>query len=96
MSDKLNNTYHSAVGSAKETLGKAIGNEQMAAGGAAEKAKAQTRSNVNQAKQQAQGLGDNVTGRMKSTVGAATGNRSMEAEGHMQSTAGDVRRAANK
>ncbi|KAF9575675.1 hypothetical protein EC968_002238 [Mortierella alpina] len=96
MSEKINNALHNAKGGIKESLGRGIGNEQMAAEGAAEKAQAQTRSNVNQAQQQARGAGDNLAGRAKATVGAATGNKSMEAEGHMQSASGDARRTFNK
>ncbi|CAO3567431.1 unnamed protein product [Mortierella alpina] len=96
MADKINNAFHNAKGGAKESLGRGIGNEQMAAEGAAEKAQAQTRSNVNHAQQQAHGAADNIAGRAKATVGAATGNKSMEAQGHMQNASGDARRAVNK
>ncbi|KAF9942352.1 hypothetical protein BGZ75_001648 [Mortierella antarctica] len=96
MAEKINNAFHSAKGGAKESLGRGLGNEQMAAEGAAEKAQAQTRSNVNQAQQQVHGTADNLAGRTKATVGAATGNKSMEAQGHMQSATGDARRAVNK
>ncbi|KAF9956103.1 hypothetical protein BGZ72_003040 [Mortierella alpina] len=96
MAEKISNAFHNAKGAAKESIGRGVGSEQMAAEGAAEKAQAQTRSNVNHAHQQAQGLGDNIAGRAKATVGAATGNKSMEAQGHMQSASGDARRAVNK
>ncbi|KAF9288292.1 hypothetical protein BGZ68_000496 [Mortierella alpina] len=96
MSEKINNALHNAKGAAKETLGRGIGNEQMAAEGAAEKAQAQTRSNVDRAGQQAHGLGDQAAGRAKATFGAATGDKSMEAKGHMQNVSGDARRAVNK
>ncbi|KAF8948245.1 hypothetical protein BGZ47_005879 [Haplosporangium gracile] len=103
MSEQINNAFHSVVGRSKESLGRVVGSEQMAAEGAAEKAKADTRSTAHSTLAQAernqghaQGIGDNVTGRVKATVGAATGNKSMEAQGHMQQATGDVRRAANR
>ncbi|KAF8928300.1 hypothetical protein EDD21DRAFT_360896 [Dissophora ornata] len=95
MTDKISNAFHSAVGGAKESLGKAIGSEQLAAQGAAERATAETRSAVSHAQQQTQGAVDNLAGHAKSTFGAATGNKSMEAEGHAQSAAGDIRKTVN-
>ncbi|GJJ75279.1 hypothetical protein EMPS_07637 [Entomortierella parvispora] len=100
---KFSDTISSAIGGAKETFGRAVGNEQLAAEGAAQKAQAQTHAANTAAQQQAQrtqqhaqGVADNVTGRVKSTVGAATGNTKMEAEGHMQSAAGSARRTVNQ
>ncbi|KAF9193015.1 hypothetical protein BGZ50_008009 [Haplosporangium sp. Z 11] len=96
MAEKINNTFHSALGNAKESFGKAVGNDQLAAEGATERAQAETRNAANKAGQQAYGAADNITGRIKSTVGAATGDHKMEAKGHLQGGAGDVRRAANQ
>ncbi|KAF9912523.1 hypothetical protein EC991_010610 [Linnemannia zychae] len=102
MADNIANTFHSIIGGAKETLGKAVGSEQLAAEGAAERAQAETRSATHAAQVQAektqghaQGVADNITGRIKSTVGAATGNTKLEAEGHVQQAAGDIRRTVN-
>ncbi|KAG0316443.1 hypothetical protein BGZ97_006857 [Linnemannia gamsii] len=103
MSEHISNAFHSFVGGAKESLGRVVGSEQLAADGAAEKARADTRSSTNAAQAQAQktrgqsqGVADNVTGRVKSTVGAATGNSNLEAEGHLQQATGDVRRTVNQ
>ncbi|ORZ23753.1 hypothetical protein BCR41DRAFT_420316 [Lobosporangium transversale] len=92
----ISDTFHSAVGSAKKGLGKAVGSEQLIAEGAAEKAKAETRAATGSAQQQAQGgVSDGIAGRAKSPVDAATGSTAAEAQCHMQETAGDVRRAVN-
>ncbi|KAI1315112.1 hypothetical protein EDD11_001302 [Mortierella claussenii] len=95
MSEKITNAFHSAVGGAKEGLGKTVGSDQMAAEGASQKAQADARANANSAQQQAHGFGDNIAGRTKATVGAATGDRSTEARGHAQQASGNIRNAVN-
>ncbi|KAF9112800.1 hypothetical protein BGX27_002801 [Mortierella sp. AM989] len=95
MSEKISNTFNSALGGAKESIGNAVGNENLAAQGATQKAEAETRSTTHKAQEQAQGVSDNITGRVKSTFGAATGNHKTEAEGHLQQAGGDIRRTLN-
>ncbi|KAG0261019.1 hypothetical protein BG011_001438 [Mortierella polycephala] len=96
MTDKINNAFQSALGNAKESVGKAVGSDQLSAEGAAQRAQAETRNAANTTGQQAYGAADNIAGRAKSAVGAATGNNKMEAQGHLQDGAGDVRRAVNQ
>ncbi|KAF9974357.1 hypothetical protein BGZ73_002243 [Actinomortierella ambigua] len=70
MADKLSNTVHSVMGGAKESIGKAIGNEQLAAKGASEKAKAHAAQAVNDAKTSAAKAQGNIAG----AVDGLTGN----------------------
>ncbi|KAF9333806.1 hypothetical protein BG006_003133 [Podila minutissima] len=44
MTDKISNTYHSAMGATKETLGKIVHNEHLMNSGKAERAQANARS----------------------------------------------------
>ncbi|KAG0036795.1 hypothetical protein BGZ82_003700 [Podila clonocystis] len=44
MADKITNTYHSAMGATKETLGKIVHNEHLVNSGKAERAQANARS----------------------------------------------------
>ncbi|KAF8925649.1 hypothetical protein CPC16_007992 [Podila verticillata] len=103
MSDKISNTLKSTLGGAKESLGKAVGSEQLMASGHAEKAQADARTVAQRAQQEqemagqrVQGAADEVTGRTKSTLGAAAGNTKMQVEGNLQETSGTARKTMNK
>ncbi|KAF9083531.1 hypothetical protein BGX23_011362 [Mortierella sp. AD031] len=93
MAEKVNNTLHSVIGGAKEPLGRAVGSEAQAQTRSAAHA---TQAQAQKTQQHAQGVTDDVTGRIKSTVGAATGNHKMEAEGRIQNASGNIRKAANQ
>ncbi|KAG0360066.1 hypothetical protein BG005_011581 [Podila minutissima] len=103
MAEKITNSFHSAMGATKETLGKAVGSEQLMASGHAEKAQADARAVAQHAKleadksyQRVQGAVDEATGRAKATMGAATGNTKMQAEGNLKETSGTARKAMNQ
>ncbi|KAG0089060.1 hypothetical protein BGZ93_005942 [Podila epicladia] len=103
MAEKISNTFHSAMGAAKESFGKAVGSEQLMASGHAEKAQADARTVAQHAKldadksaQRVHGTVDEATGRAKATMGAATGNTKMQVEGNLQETSGTARKAMNK
>ncbi|KAG0036794.1 hypothetical protein BGZ82_003699 [Podila clonocystis] len=103
MAEKISNSLHSAFGAAKESIGKAVGSEQLMASGHAEKAQAEARTVAQHAKQEqnktsqrVQGSVEEVTGRAKATMGAATGNTKMQVEGNLQETSGTARKAMNK
>ncbi|KAF9428346.1 hypothetical protein BGZ94_002687 [Podila epigama] len=99
----ISNNIHKVLGQAKESLGKAVGSEQLIASGHAEAAEAEARAahkhaedEANKAGERLKGTADEVSGRVKSTIGAATGNAKLQAEGNLQETAGQVRNAINK
>ncbi|GJJ76953.1 hypothetical protein EMPS_09312 [Entomortierella parvispora] len=92
MTDRLSNTYNSTMGGAKETVGRAVGNESLAGSGAAQKAEAQSKQSAQDAETHAKGLGHNIQGAAQKAVGGATNDRSMEARGHGNAALGDVER----
>ncbi|KAI9237001.1 MAG: hypothetical protein BYD32DRAFT_369099 [Podila humilis] len=98
MSDKISNTLKSTLGGAKESLGKAVGSEQLMASAQADARTVAQRAQQEQemAGQRVQGAADEVTGRTKSTLGAAAGNTKMQVEGNLQETSGTARKTMNK
>lgn len=92
MTDRLSNTYNSTVGGAKETVGRAVGNESLAGSGAAQKAEAQANQRAQEAQTKAKGVAHNIEGAAQKAVGGATNDHSLEARGHGNSALGDVQR----
>ncbi|KAG0315930.1 hypothetical protein BGZ99_007161 [Dissophora globulifera] len=92
MSNKMTGTYNEAVGSAKESLGRTVGNESLAAKGAAQNAEGHAQKTAATTQNKAKGVGNNIEGATQKAVGGATGNKSMEARGHANTALGDVQR----
>ncbi|KAK3839708.1 MAG: hypothetical protein J3R72DRAFT_525197 [Linnemannia gamsii] len=82
ISDKVSNTYNSTMGGAKQTLGETLGNTNLAASGAQQKAQADAAQKAADAKTHAEGLGHKAKGEVQQNVGSMTGNTGMEARGH--------------
>ncbi|KAF9109892.1 hypothetical protein BGX30_008204, partial [Mortierella sp. GBA39] len=57
MTDRISNTYNSTLGGAKQTIGETIGNTNLAASGAQQKAQADAAQRAADAKTNAEGLG---------------------------------------
>ncbi|KAF0448593.1 putative cruciform DNA binding protein [Gigaspora margarita] len=70
-------------GAVKETVGKALGNEQMQAEGTAKKLEGKTESDAakNSTKDQTRNKTNNVVGGAKETVGSAIGDEQLQAQG---------------
>ncbi|KAG0045340.1 hypothetical protein BGZ83_009431 [Gryganskiella cystojenkinii] len=92
MTDRLQNTANSYLGGAKQSLGNALGNPNLAAEGASQKAQAETAQRSADAKTHAEGLAHSIEGNIQKTVGSAIGNPTMEAEGHGNIARGAVKR----
>ncbi|KAF8935621.1 hypothetical protein CPC16_008679 [Podila verticillata] len=92
MTERLSNTANQYMGSAKETIGSAIGSENLAANGAAQRAQAEAAQRLADTKTHTEGLGHTVEGQAQKKVGSLTGDRSMEARGHANEALGDVQR----
>ncbi|KAF9903366.1 hypothetical protein EC991_003867 [Linnemannia zychae] len=92
MTDRLSNTFNSAVGGAKQSIGETIGNTNLAASGAEQKAQADAAQKAADAKTHAEGVGHKIQGQVQQTVGSAVGNTSMEARGHANEVRGDLER----
>ncbi|KAF8925258.1 hypothetical protein BGZ47_003404 [Haplosporangium gracile] len=90
--DGLSNTANSYMGGAKQTIGETIGNNNLAASGAQQKAQADAAQKAADARTHAEGVGNKVKGSMQQNVGSMTGNTSMEARGHANETRGDMKR----
>jgi uncharacterized protein YjbJ (UPF0337 family) len=73
-------------GTAKETAGKALGNEQMRAEGQADKMRGKTERKM-------AGMKDQAKGSLKSAAGKALGNEQMRVEGAADKMKGRVERA---
>ncbi|KAF9960593.1 hypothetical protein BGZ72_006493 [Mortierella alpina] len=92
MTERLSNTYNSTMGGAKQTVGNAVGSEQLAGSGAQQKAQADAKQAAQNAQTHAQGVGNNIKGAAQKAVGGATNDQSMEARGHGNSAIGDAQR----
>ncbi|KAF9178872.1 hypothetical protein BGZ51_007295 [Haplosporangium sp. Z 767] len=92
ISEKITNATNSYVGGAKQTVGNTIGNPDLAASGASQKAQAEAAQRTAEAKVHAEGLGHKTKGNVQQTVGSVTGNNSLEARGHANEVRGDLER----
>ncbi|KAF9116000.1 hypothetical protein BGX27_005437 [Mortierella sp. AM989] len=92
MTDRLSNTANSYIGGAKQTVGQTIGNQNLAASGAEQKAQAQAAQAAADAKTHTEGAGHQVQGKVQQGVGSLTNNTSMEARGHANEAKGDIER----
>ncbi|KAF9143449.1 hypothetical protein BGX30_000424 [Mortierella sp. GBA39] len=92
ITDKVTNTANSYIGGAKQTIGQAIGNTNLAASGAQQKAQADAATEAATAKAHTEGLGHKAQGEVQQNVGSLTGNTSMEARGHANEARGDIQR----
>ncbi|KAG9324891.1 hypothetical protein KVV02_003298 [Mortierella alpina] len=92
MTDRIQNTANSYIGGAKETVGNAIGNSNLAANGASQKAQADAAQKAADAQTHVEGVGHNIQGTAQKAVGSVTGNTTLEARGHANDARGDLER----
>ncbi|KAG0269975.1 hypothetical protein DFQ27_001236 [Actinomortierella ambigua] len=88
MTDRMSNTYNSAMGTVKENLGSAIGNEGLAAAGSEQRTRADVNQKKADAKTHAEGLQNKAKGEIQKGVGSVTDNTSQEAKGHANAALG--------
>ncbi|KAF9325539.1 hypothetical protein BG006_010990, partial [Podila minutissima] len=86
------NTASSTIGGMKQTIGNTIGNPDLAAKGAAQKAHADTAQQAADARTHAEGLGNQIKGQAQQVAGAVSNDYSLEAQGHANKAKGDVQR----
>jgi uncharacterized protein YjbJ (UPF0337 family) len=84
------------AGNAKARVGKAIGNEQMQAEGAARQLKGKATQEVVKAGERAKGKVEEVAGLAKSKLGKLIKNEQMQAEGKLKELKGSARQRVNK
>ncbi|KAF9978652.1 hypothetical protein BGZ73_001305 [Actinomortierella ambigua] len=82
MTERLSNTYNSAMGTVKENLGSAIGSESLAASGSEQRARADVKQKTADAQTHAEGIQNKAKGEIQKNVGSLTDNKSQEAKGH--------------
>ncbi|KAG0285130.1 hypothetical protein BGZ97_007924 [Linnemannia gamsii] len=92
ISEKVSNTANSYIGGAKQTIGETIGNTNLAASGAQQKAQADAAQKAADAKTHAEGLGNKAQSKVQQNVGSLTGDTSMEARGQANEVRGDIQR----
>ncbi|KAI1320932.1 hypothetical protein EDD11_009255 [Mortierella claussenii] len=92
MTDRISNTANSYIGGAKQSIGETIGNNNLAASGAEQKAQADARQAAADAKTHTEGVGHKIEGKAQQTVGSITGNTSQQARGHANEAKGDLER----
>jgi len=92
---KTNAGYNKAMGSAKEGLGSALGNNEMQAKGNVQNQQGHGEHKAAETKGSIQGAVDTVTGTVKDMTGAVTGNTGKQAEGKAQKHEGEYRREIN-
>ncbi|KAG0330741.1 hypothetical protein BG004_002003 [Podila humilis] len=92
MTERLTNTANSYIGGAKETIGEKIGNPELAAAGASQKAQAESAQRMADNRTRAEGAGHKLEGQAQQKVGALTGDTTLEARGKANETLGDIQR----
>ncbi|KAF9575424.1 hypothetical protein EC968_003029 [Mortierella alpina] len=90
MTERMSNTIKSAVGGAKQSIGEAIGNPEMAASGAAQKTQADMAQRLADKKTQAEGVGHRVEGQAQEKVGDLTNDKVLKARGLENQALGDI------
>jgi uncharacterized protein YjbJ (UPF0337 family) len=95
-SDRAKGKLDELAGKAKSRLGKAIGNEQMQAEGAARQLRGKATQEVVKAGERAKGKIEEVAGRAKGKLGKLIKNEQMQAEGKIKELQGSARRRVNK
>ncbi|KAF9963065.1 kinesin-like nuclear fusion protein [Mortierella alpina] len=90
--EKITNTANSYIGGAKQTVGETLGNNNLAANGAAQKAQAESAQRLADAKIHTEGVGHKVEGEAQAKIGSLTGDRSMQARGEANQALGDIQR----
>ena len=96
MKKRAQGLVEEAGGKLKRAAGKAIGNQQMQAEGAATELKGTARQEGAKTAERVKGTLEEVTGAAKKHLGSAIDNQQMEAEGKARELKGQGRQAANK
>jgi uncharacterized protein YjbJ (UPF0337 family) len=94
--DKLKGKAEQALGGAKESIGRASGDERLEAEGRVERAEGAGREDAARARGRLKGAANELGGAIKSAAGDLTGDRSLQAEGEAQRLKGDVERKVNR
>lgn len=95
-SKRAEGTAEEVGGKIKESVGKLIDNEQMAAEGKAKKLQGQARQESAKAAERSKGKVEEVAGAVKNRVGAVIDNEQMQAEGRAKELQGEARQKANR
>ncbi|KAG0204998.1 hypothetical protein BGX28_003248 [Mortierella sp. GBA30] len=90
MTERMSNKIKSAVGGAKQTIGEVIGNREMAASGAAQKAEADTSQRFAEKKAQEEEVAHRVEGQAQEKTGDVTHDRVLKARGLENQALGDI------
>jgi len=92
---KLHGVKDEFVGSVKENVGKAMGNQQMEAEGKVTKMKGEGEVSAVRGEQGAKATAEKAKGNLKEGVGNLIGNKKMQAEGKADHLKGQVRDKTN-
>ncbi|KAI9096535.1 putative cruciform DNA binding protein [Phlyctochytrium arcticum] len=92
---RAHGNVEATVGSIKETVGKAVGNQSLRTEGAAQNAAGNAEVQAVKSANYASGQMDSIGGGIKKNVGSALGNHSMQASGANTEAKGDMQKAAN-
>lgn len=92
MTDRLHNSANSTIGGIKQTVGNTVGNPELAAKGAAQKAHAETAQQAADAKTHAEGYGNQIKGRAQQVAGSVTNDHTLQAQGHANEAKGTAQR----
>ncbi|KAF9418864.1 hypothetical protein BGZ94_009574 [Podila epigama] len=92
MTERISNTVNSYIGGAKQTIGSAIGNPDLAASGAAQKTQAESAQRLVDARTHSEGIGHTVQGQAQQKVGSLTGDHTLVARGKGNEVLGNIQR----
>ncbi|PPR06523.1 hypothetical protein CVT24_001442 [Panaeolus cyanescens] len=93
---KTTGQFHSAKGTAVETIGNVTGATSWQQSGKEEHAAGEAEYNAAQAKGYAEGTKDRIGGKKDNIVGSITGDRSQEIQGNMRHDKGEAQQEINK
>ncbi|KAM5538816.1 hypothetical protein V8D89_007538 [Ganoderma adspersum] len=93
---KTSGQYHSAKGTATETLGNMTGSESWQQAGAEEHAQGEGEYSAAQGQGYAEGTKDRMGGRKDAVFGAVTGDREQQASGNVRRDKGEMQQDINR
>ncbi|EKM78207.1 hypothetical protein AGABI1DRAFT_85895 [Agaricus bisporus var. burnettii JB137-S8] len=92
---KVSGQLNSAMGTAKETVGKMTGATSLQQSGKEDHAAGEAENKAAQTKGHAEGMTDQIAGKKDSMIGAMTGDKKQQTSGNMREDKGQAEKKMN-
>ncbi|KAF9978651.1 hypothetical protein BGZ73_001304 [Actinomortierella ambigua] len=94
MTDKISHTYNTQVGATKEKVGTMTGNENLAAAGAEQRARAEAAHQAAMTQKRGEGAQQTLQGEVERRIGRLTGDEDLQQHGAAKADAGSAKMKA--